>query len=77
MILRWTCAAMQEAEKKFRRVQGCKGECRFSSMPFRRTMNGLIGGLTKQKALSNRCSPSLRCNQRVGAIDEGIAVDGR
>lgn len=25
MILRWTCAAMREAEKKFRRVQGYKG----------------------------------------------------
>jgi transposase-like protein len=25
MILRWTCAAMREAEHKFRRVQGCKG----------------------------------------------------
>jgi transposase-like protein len=25
MILRWTCAAMREAEKKFRRVQGFKG----------------------------------------------------
>jgi transposase-like protein len=25
MILRWTCAAMREAENKFRRVQGAKG----------------------------------------------------
>jgi transposase-like protein len=25
MILRWTCAAMREAESKFRRVQGFKG----------------------------------------------------
>ena len=25
MILRWTCAAMREAENKFRRVQGFKG----------------------------------------------------
>jgi hypothetical protein len=25
MILRWTCAAMREAEKKFRRLQGFKG----------------------------------------------------
>jgi hypothetical protein len=25
MILRWACAAMREAENKFRRVQGAKG----------------------------------------------------
>ena len=28
MIVRWTCAAMREAEEKLRRVQGFKGEYR-------------------------------------------------
>ena len=39
MIMRWTCAAMQEAEAKFRRVLGAK-----TGMPF------LVNALRKNDA---------------------------
>jgi hypothetical protein len=48
MILRWTCAAMREAERRFRRVQGFKEGMPVLVIALQRTTNALTVELTKQ-----------------------------